>query len=246
MWLESGSVKKAGSVLPPVMNSAAMPSPGPQLQGTATLLLASERLELLPDGAVWWRARSTVFLSDTHFGKEATFRSAAIPVPDQTQRILQSMERVLVKTGAEHLVVLGDLIHARRGRCELTFRQVAEWRQKFSAVTWTLIRGNHDVSAGDPPADWQVRCFPEPFSMAPLGLCHHPELATGASMAGHLHPVVRLTGPGRDSLRLPCFLLRNSTLILPAFSSFVDGRVLRATPGDEVFVLADQQVTKVM
>ena len=242
---KSGSVIESGTKLQPLAVSSKTQAPDPLHLRTARISLADEQLELLPEGAVWWKSRSTVLISDTHFGKEATFRAASIPVPDQTLQILHKLEAVLTRTAAEHLMILGDLIHARRGRCEQTFRQIADWRERFSAMTWTLIRGNHDVSAGDPPAAWRIRCLPEPYALGPFVLCHKPEMGTGFSMAGHLHPVVRLTGPGRDSLRLPCFLLRKSTLILPAFSSFVDGKVLPVSLGDQVFVIADHQVTKV-
>jgi metallophosphoesterase superfamily enzyme len=90
-----------------------------------------------------------------------------------------------------------------------------------------------------------MSCVSEPFVSEGLQLCHDPERCTGAGLAGHLHPVVRLRGPGRDSLRLPCFLLRREVLILPAFSRFVDGRVLQLESADCVFAVSEQSVISV-
>ncbi|NUR18637.1 MAG: DEAD/DEAH box helicase, partial [Gemmatimonadaceae bacterium] len=43
-----------------------------------------EELVLLPERAAYWPARTTLLVADAHFGKAATFRAAAIPVPAGT------------------------------------------------------------------------------------------------------------------------------------------------------------------
>ena len=52
---------------------------------------------------------------------------------------------------------------------------------------------------------------------ADLGL---GEAGYGYVLAGHLHPGVRLHGPGRQSVRLPCFAFGRNAALLPAFSEF--------------------------
>ena len=214
------------------------------------VLYGGEALVLLPARAVCWPAQRTIFIADTHFGKEATFRAASIPVPDQTTALLQRISSIISATSAARLIILGDLIHARRGRCSATFRLIAEWRQaNRNALEVLLVRGNHDLAAGDPPLDWHIRCVSDPESLGPFALTHIPPASAAPLenpvLAGHLHPVVRLSGPGRDSLRLPCFLLRPHVLVLPAFSDFVDGKVTQIESEDRVFAVADQQVLEV-
>lgn len=213
--------------------------------GACALTLAGCRLLLLAEHAVWDPAAKVVMVSDLHLGKEAVFRNSAIPVPDQTDSTLARLTGVLSVTGADRLIILGDLLHARRGRCLQMFEQVAEWRRRHAGLRIDLVRGNHDLAAGDPPANWQISCVPEPQNHSSLCLCHDPESCDGVGMAGHLHPVVRLRGPGRDSLRLPCFLLRRQVLILPAFSRFVDGRVLRMESEDRVFAVTEDRVISI-
>lgn len=223
-----------------------------------SIAFAGESMVLLPHHAVWWPSQQTLLIADTHFGKEATFRAAAIPVPDQTAELLGRLSVLISATAASRLIVLGDLIHARRGRCAATFERVSKWRNENRGhLEMLLVRGNHDLAAGDPPRDWQIRCVSDPFSLLPFSLTHVPPSAgnsagvgAGASsgtaaMAGHLHPVVRLRGPARDSLRLPCFLLKPHVLVLPAFSSFVDGKVTGIETGDRVFAVADRQVIEI-
>jgi DNA ligase-associated metallophosphoesterase len=205
-------------------------------------------LKLLPQRAVWWEDRAVLFVSDLHFGKEATFRAAGIPVPDQTAEILTRLSFLLKWTRVTDLVVLGDLLHARRGRCETTFEHIRRWRHEHVDTRMHLVRGNHDASAGDPPADWAFQCHNEPHTSDtwhPLLLCHVPTSTPGlVGLAGHLHPVVRLSGRACDSVRLPCFHLRNDVLTLPAFSPFVDGAAIRPTEGDAIYGICDDQVLK--
>lgn len=214
--------------------------------GTVTaesVILAGETLALLPQRAAWWESAKTLFVADLHLGKEATFRAAGMPVPDQTERLLCRLSWLVEHYNSSRLIVLGDLIHSRRGRCEKTFELITNWRRSNSDLSVELIRGNHDKASGDPPKEWQIVCRQEPFPCQPFVLCHYPE-AVGESpgLAGHLHPAVRLTGRGRDLLKLPCFLLRREMLVLPAFSEFVDGANLKLLDGDRVFGICDNAV----
>ncbi len=229
--------------------SAAIPQPAEHLndgeQNFCCVTLGGERLELHPQRAAWWANRKTLFIADTHFGKEATFRAAAIPIPDQTAADLERLSKLLHRTHAKRLVILGDLIHSRRGRCEQTFELITQWRNQHDDLAIDLIRGNHDDSAGDPPIAWRMECRSEPVDELPFALCHRPTpIEERIVLAGHLHPTIRLTGAGRDSLKLACFLLRSDVLTLPAFSSFVDGASIRRQKGDQVFAVCEERVIK--
>ena len=88
----------------------------------------------------------------------------------------------------------------------------------------TLVRGNHDLHAGDPPATLALALVNEPWlpcADAPVLACHHPQAVAGHTViAGHLHPTLRLRGPARDTLRAPCFSWGDGQLVLPAFGAF--------------------------
>ena len=212
-------------------------------RGAVPLALAGQSLHLLPQRAVWWPECATVFVADLHLGKAATLRRAGLPVPGGTTSAdLRRLSDLLAATAATRLVVLGDLIHARGGRQRPTLDAVGRWRDTEPALEIELVRGNHDRGAGDPPADWRIRCHDEPRRDGPLVLRHHPEPdAAGPVLAGHLHPAVRLQGGG-ERLKLPCFLLRDGVLVLPAFSGFVDHGPQRPRPGDRLWAVADDEV----
>ncbi|MEZ5364833.1 MAG: ligase-associated DNA damage response endonuclease PdeM [Bryobacterales bacterium] len=187
--------------------------------------LAGERLEMLPQRALHWAAESTLFIADTHWGKAASFRALSIPVPvGSTTEDLERLDLALERSGAQRLVVLGDLIHARQGRRPETFEAVKRWLDRKPDLELWLVRGNHDRAAGDPPEEWNFRIVDEPHALGPFALRHRPALTNGLfTLCGHTHPKLHVRGFGGESIKAPCFQLSNGLLTLPAFSSFADG-----------------------
>lgn len=237
-----------GEAAPPGSRAVASAAPARAVpHGAALHDCAGETLWLLPQLAVYWPARRTLLVADVHLGKAAAFRALGQPVPAGTTRgTLARLDEALALTQARRLVVLGDLVHARQSRAALGAATLREWRARQAGLECVLIRGNHDVAAGDPP-DWlgfAVR--PEPLVEGPFALCHAPREAPGAYvLAGHVHPVRMLRGPGRDSVRLPCFEFGPRGAVLPAFGEFTGGHPVPARPGHVHFVAAGDQVLRV-
>lgn len=197
---------------------------------------------LLPERAMWWPDEQTLFVADLHFGKDATFRAAGIPIPCTLQRDLARLSHIIEDTEPQRVIVLGDLLHARDGRSAEVVDTVAQWRSQFTNLELMLVRGNHDRHAGDPPSSWNIDCINAPTLHKSLTLIHRPTFREAtATLAGHLHPKFRLRR-GADDLRLPCFLRRANTLVLPAFSGFVDHDTISPRPGDSIYVVADSNV----
>jgi uncharacterized protein len=139
------------------------------------------------------KSSGTLLIADTHFGKEATFRASAIPVPDQTVEQLSRLDRLIHETKCKRLIILGDLIHSRHGRCETVLSLIGDWRDSRKSLKIHLVRGNHDVGAGDPPMQWKIGCIDEPWNDGPFRLLHIPNFGeefAGPALCGHLHPVV--------------------------------------------------------
>lgn len=223
--------------------------------------LCGESLWLLPEKAIYWPARRTLIVSDLHIGKAAAFRAAGVPVPEQTTAAtLDRLTRAVERTESERILCLGDLLHARSGRTEAALAAVAAWRARHAGLGFVLVRGNHDTHAGDPPAEWTIKCVDEPWADDPgdgsagdgAGVCHpfsfrHKPGATEGryTLAGHIHPAVALDGSGRQRLTLPCFHLGPQLGILPAFGEFTGAALVRRAPGDRVYVVAGERVVGV-
>jgi uncharacterized protein len=231
-------------------------------------------LRLHPSGAVFLPRHGLVLVADAHFGKALSFRRLGVPVPQgTTQATLDKLDALLAQTQASGVVFLGDFLHsahvqqaahASHGSAEKSSRNetlsaLAAWRERNPDIRLTLVRGNHDSRAGDPPADLRFQVVDEPWVLPsqalpgesgslPLALCHHPQpLANAAVLAGHWHPCTVLRGRAHERLRLPCFWLTaasagNGLGILPAFGSFTGMHPIARQSGDRLFAVAGQSV----
>ena len=208
--------------------------------------VAGERLLLLPEKAVYWPAQDMLIIADIHFGKAASFRAQGIPVPrGTTTENLLGLDALIDAHGAEHVVFLGDFLHARAAHASSTQQAMLAWRERRRSLRLTLVRGNHDKHAGDPAAVLGIELVDEPHMVGPFAFCHHPDLDTaGYALAGHVHPAWVLA-TRFDSLRLPCFVVGSERMILPSFGSFTGGHVVRREAGDAIFVTSGEAVHSV-
>lgn len=211
----------------------------------ATACGRDAQLWLLPQRALWWPAQATLFVADVHLGKAAAFRSAGLAVPGgSTRDNLQRLAELVARLGARRLVVLGDLLHARAARTPAVLQALRAWRAAHAHLAWVLVRGNHDERAGDPPADLGITTVDEPWDLGPWQCRHAPPSApapraAAVALCGHAHPVCVLRGPGRERLRLPCFVITPSAICLPAFGAFTGGYAVSARAGVARCALTD-------
>jgi Predicted ICC-like phosphoesterases len=169
--------------------------------------IAGERLVLLPERAAYWPARSTLFVADFHLGKAASFRSAGIPLPSgTTTENVERLGRAIDRTDARHVVFLGDFLHSAEARAPRTLGRFAEWRAARGSVALTLVRGNHDRKAGDPP-EWNIACVEAGASLGPFVLNHEPGSQPRGLRARRAHPSGRAPLRGRRILAAPAVLL---------------------------------------
>jgi len=225
----------------------ASPSPAPCATDALHPLPNGRALHLLPERAAWLPDAGLLLVADAHFGKAASFRRLGVPVPQgTTDANLARLDVLLARLPPVHaLVFLGDFLHAASGRAPATLQALQTWRQRHAGLALTLVRGNHDSHAGDPPAALGIEVVGEPWLHAGLALCHDPATPRPGGVpciAGHLHPVARL-GRGFDAVRLPCFHARaDGALVLPAFGEFTGGALVRAASGDAVYLVAHMRV----
>lgn len=214
-------------------------------QSSASLLpvhWAGELLQLLPERALWWPGARVLFVADLHLGKAATYRALGQPVPGGTTlENLSRLDALIARHAPQRLVFLGDFLHAAQARTVLA--TVEDWRARHAGIAMTLVRGNHDSRAGDPPDSLDIDVVDEPFLLGPFACCHHPQShATHFVLAGHLHPACRLYGRGHDSMRLPCFVSDVRQAVLPAFGEFTGGLVMASAPGRRFYAVGGSTV----
>jgi DNA ligase-associated metallophosphoesterase len=210
----------------------------------AVLTLAGETVLLLAARALYWPRARTLFVADVHLGKAAAFRAGGVAIPrGATANDLARLDALIERTAASRLVVLGDFLHAAAGRVPALHAAFMRWRAAHAALSVTLVRGNHDASAGDPPPAWGIAVVPDPHPLAPFVLCHKPATPrTGHALCGHVHPGVRIDGAAHESVRLPCFVLGRRRTLLPAFGRLTGLATVTPVRGETIIAIAGSRL----
>jgi uncharacterized protein len=208
--------------------------------GVLDTVVGGERVALLAERALYWPRMRTLFVADVHLGKAATFRAAGVPLPrGATASDLARLTRLVERTAAARVVVLGDLLHAKAGRVAALADAVVAWRLRHASLEILLVRGNHDARAGDPPSNWGIACVDEPLALPPFLACHIVGAPpSGYALCGHVHPGVRIHGAAEQSAWLPCFMLGERRAILPAFGRFTGLASIARQGGERIVAIA--------
>lgn len=196
--------------------------------------IADQSLRLLPSKAVMLSDR-TLVVADLHLGKATAFQARGLPVPEgHSASDLQRLLNLCGEHAAERLVINGDLFHSRGGFTPQIGSLVQEWIERL-AIPVELVIGNHDAKLKNlPPALTVVHHA----SYAGFHIVHDPEDAPTdhPSLAAHWHPVARIGDGHQRPLKMPCYLLRGSMLVLPSFGEFTGGSFIKPQAGDRCFV----------
>lgn len=206
--------------------------------------LEHQQLWLLPEKALYWKKRNTLLVADLHIGKAGHFRKNGIPVPDQVNRSnLENLTGLLEQTGAERLVILGDLFHSKMNN---EWQALVKWRKKYHRLDISLVIGNHDILNEEHYRSINIRLFKR-MLLAPFLLVHDidelkREEVENYILSGHIHPAVQLKGAGRQSMKLPCFYFGKRQGILPAFGAFTGTHIIKPTDKDHIFMIVNSGV----
>lgn len=198
---------------------------------------------------MYWESQQAILLADTHFGKAATFRNRGIPVPNGTTDVmLNKLSDTLVQTQATSIFFLGDFVHSY-SRYETDFvSELLKWRKAHQHIAMTLIMGNHDRGQRRLFHQLDLTVVDQPLLIDGLALCHYPETPVPMgtySLAGHLHPSVKVSGGGDCLAKIPCFHFGEDVGVLPAFGEFTGTQRVTPSRTDRVFAIADDQVIEV-
>lgn len=206
---------------------------------TKSIQISDQQFILHASGAMFWKEENMLLISDVHLGKVSHFRKYGSAVPQNA--VLgnyQKLNEVMDFFKPQKLVFLGDLFHSSLNKEWLFFEA---WIKNISSEV-ILVEGNHDIISPLKYEDLGIKLTPE-LILNKFLLTHHPEERSGLfNFSGHIHPGVRISGLARQTLELPCFFKNENQMILPAFGEFTGKHILSPKEGDEVFVLANEEV----
>ena len=213
------------------------------------VMIHGEELLLHPARAVIWPRCRTVIVADTHFGKSGHFGRHGIAVPagtDEADR--ERLNRLILDADASRLVILGDFLHAPLADGGSDANDLHEWvNQVGSSVDIHVVAGNHD-QGGSWTRPKALRWWDTSWTEPPFRFVHDADRRrprdSGAffTLSGHIHPVVRLRGARKGTMRVPVFWHRAAGLILPSFGLFTGGFAVTPEEGDRVYAVGSSGV----
>lgn len=185
------------------------------------IICNNELLVLSVKRAIFWPRKKILILADLHLGKTGYFRSKGIPIPstilwDDLKRI-----SILIQTyQPKEIIVAGDMFHHGYNSDIKIFRQ---WRQNHLGINIVLVPGNHDKQLPIEYDSLGIQVTPDVHMHDAFTIVH--QLPKAPSMqsffiSGHIHPGYKMEGRARQSMRLPCFIVAKTYIVLPAFSAF--------------------------
>jgi uncharacterized protein len=200
-----------------------------------------QTLWLSPACCIFWEEESALILSDLHFGKSGHFRKSGIGIPQNIfKEDLQKLFAQIQFFKPRVLLIAGDMFHSSANK-EMDF--FIKWRNDFAQVQFKLIRGNHDILSAKFYKEANIDVVEDKLLIKDFCFTHDIESSCNDekndhfTFSGHMHPGIKMNGPGNQSLMLPCFYFSKKYAILPAFSAFTGLAKIKPVASDHVFVL---------
>ncbi|MFQ3595098.1 MAG: ligase-associated DNA damage response endonuclease PdeM [Sphingomonadaceae bacterium] len=185
------------------------------------LSFAGEVVHLLGCGALFWPREALLVVADLHLEKgSAMARAGWLVPPHDSIDALDRLADALARTGARHVLALGDSFHDRGGPMRLSDPARTRLAGLLSMRRWTWVVGNHDGACA---AALGGEVVPQ-LCIGGIAFRHEADRAeAGPEISGHFHPKVRLPTASGGTLARRCFALAGNRLVLPAYGSFAGG-----------------------
>jgi len=192
--------------------------------------VANAALTADPVGALYWPEHGLLAVADLHLEKGSSFASRGQLLPPyDSAATLARLTRLIAHYAPRAVIALGDNFHDGDGPVRLGREDRESLFTLQRGRDWIWLTGNHDPE----PAATIGGVFHESFVLGHIVFRHKP---TGASneIAGHLHPVARISHRGR-AVRRRCFAAGESRVVMPAFGAFAGGLNVRHAAFADLF-----------
>jgi DNA ligase-associated metallophosphoesterase len=207
-------------------------APGsPLARGRADHAIKIAGVSILADcaGALYWPEEGLLAVADLHLEKGSSFAKRGVFLPPyDSAATLARLGQLITHYAPRCVVTLGDNFHDGEGAQRLQANDRDNLHALQRGRDWIWITGNHDPE----PVDGIGGRFVASLTVGGVTFRHLPTAnANDGEIAGHLHPVARVTQRGRTVSRR-CFVTNGKQAIMPAFGAYTGGLNVR----DEAFL----------
>ncbi|MEA2054000.1 MAG: metallophosphoesterase [Candidatus Thermoplasmatota archaeon] len=187
------------------------------------------------DYCIYVPDEQTVIIADLHLGYEGVLRLQGVAIPKYQEKIImERLKHIITKYEPETVIVNGDFKH-EFGR---NLRQ--EWREVSEVLSFlsegrkvVLIRGNHDnflktiASKFGMTIKWR-------YDLHGIAIAHgHRSMEEKKMIIAHEHPSIHLRDRVGAMLSLPCYLISDEIIVMPAFSPLASGTDVSSADADD-------------
>ncbi len=224
------------------------------MQSPLPYRIQNQQLWLSPERLIFWENEKALIISDLHFGKTGHFRKSGIAVPQSVYKEdLQRLVSQIQYFQPSQLIIVGDFFHSQLNKELELFKK---WRADFPDLDIHLIKGNHDILHKDWYAQCDIGLFDEKKKVSEFWFIHDISLAgfqpscighhspANYYFSGHIHPGIRLSGAGKQSLCFPCFYFGKEYAVLPAFSRFTGVALIDPKKDENVFAVVGNKLVQ--
>jgi uncharacterized protein len=191
--------------------------------------------------AAWLPSAGVLIVADLHLGYVWALRKSGQLLPIvNTEEPVSRLADLVQSYQPREVVLLGDIVHwavdcpGLRAELEMLYQQLN------GKVQLRWVAGNHDRKLSQLLAECAIPAVLESSLIVGRNLLIHGDTPiengaeewrvpsfTGRIIMGHEHPAIRLGDGASGTVKCPCFLVSPSLLVLPAFSSWAAGSVVK-------------------
>ncbi|WP_042721481.1 ligase-associated DNA damage response endonuclease PdeM [Flavobacterium sp. B17] len=210
---------------------------------TKSIQVRQQTFTLTNQRALFWEEQKALILSDLHIGKTAHFRKNGIALANQIMKNdLERLSILIEYFTPEKFIVVGDLLHAGDNS---DVDEFCEWRNQYNHLQFHLIEGNHDRISKKLESKLCLNFKSELLEIDDFMLIHdfekkHPKF----QITGHIHPGFVINSSVKK-IKLPCFVVTENQLLLPAFSEFTGLDTKNLPKKGRFYVFTDAEIYEI-
>ncbi|MEC5174461.1 ligase-associated DNA damage response endonuclease PdeM [Chryseobacterium nepalense] len=210
---------------------------------TKKIKIRQETFILTNQRALFWEEQKALILSDLHIGKTAHFRKNGIALANQIMKNdLERLSILIEYFKPEKFIVVGDLLHAGDNS---DVDEFCSWRNQYSDLEFHLIEGNHDRISKKLESKLCLNFKSELMEIADFMLIHDFEKKHSKfQITGHIHPGFVINSVVKK-IKLPCFVVTENQLLLPAFSEFTGLDTKNLPKKGRFYVFTDAEIYEI-
>ena len=183
-------------------------------------------IRITKDYALWLEEEETIAIADLHLGFEGVLYEEGFAMPRfQKDEMLKRLKGIVKRYNPKKMVVNGDLKHEFSRNLPQEWNEVSEVLDCLEGNTELhFTRGNHDNYLMTILAKRDLE-LPKVLRWKGITFAHgHESLEwKGLLVIGHEHPSVKLKDEIGAFIKVPCYLVGENVIVLPAFSPLAYG-----------------------